>query len=90
MASSPSPQSPEATCPGRLRDLEVPANSSLPRLPPCSPELILVETPFLIPKHRQIVNRVFGSTEHVKENVEEVWHGFVSNREEIMQIFARK
>ena len=74
----------------RSRDLEVPANVSLLRLPPYSPELNPVETLFSILKHRHFANRVFESAEHVRETVEEVWNGFVSNKAEIMRITARK
>ena len=74
----------------RSRDLETPANVSLLRLPPYSPELNPVETLFSVLKHRHFANRVFENAEHVRETVEEVWNGFARKTGEIMQITARE
>ena len=73
----------------RSKDLEVPANVSLLRLPPHSPELNSAETLFSVLKHRHFANRVFESAEHVRETVEEVWNGLILDTEEIMRITAR-
>ena len=71
------------------KELEVPANVSLLRLPPYSPELNPIETLFSVLKHRHFANRVFESADHVRETVEEAWKGFTRRREEIMWITAR-
>ena len=73
----------------RSKDLQVPANVSLLRLPPHSSELNPVESLFSVLKHRHFANRVPDSAEHVREIVEEVWNGFIRNREEIRRIAAR-
>ena len=74
----------------RSKDLDVPANVSLLRLPPYSPELNPTETLFSVLKHRCFANRVFESAEHVRETVTEVWDTFSHNAEEIMQITRRE
>ena len=73
----------------RSKELEVPDNVSLLRLPPYSPELNPVETLFSVLKHRHFANRVFDSAEHVRETVEQVWNGFIPDTEEIKRITAR-
>ena len=70
------------------RELEVPSDVSLLRRPPCSPEPDAAETLFSVLKHRHFANRVFDSTEHVRETVEQVWNGVFRNREEIMRFTA--
>ena len=74
----------------RSRELEIPDNVSLPRLPPCSPEPDAAETPFSVLKHRHFANRVFESAEHVRKTVEEVWNGFARKTGEIMRFTARE
>ena len=74
----------------RSRELEIPANVALLRLPPYSPELKPIETLFSVLKHRHFANRVFENAEHVRQTVEEVWHGFTRRTGEIMQITERK
>ncbi|MYA89854.1 MAG: hypothetical protein F4X97_15625 [Boseongicola sp. SB0662_bin_57] len=59
----------------RSRELEIPDNVSLLRLPPCSPELNPVETLFPVLKHRHFANRVFESAEHVRGTVEKYGTG---------------
>ncbi len=49
----------------RSRELEIPANVSLPRLPPCSPELNRVETPFPVLNHPEFATRMFESAADV-------------------------
>ena len=51
----------------RSREPQIPANASLLRPPPCSPELYRVETPFPVLKHREFATRVFESAAHVGE-----------------------
>lgn len=74
----------------RSKDLVIPANVSLLRLPPYSPELNPTETLFSLLKHRRFANRVFDSAEHVRKTVTEVWHAFSQNSQEIMQITKRE
>ncbi len=74
----------------RSRDLVTPANVSLLRLPPCSPELNPVETLFSVLKHRHFANRVFGSAEHVRETVERVWDAFIRRKGEVSRIATRE
>ncbi len=74
----------------RPRDLEIPDNVSLLRLPPCSPEPDPVETVFPVLKRRHFASRAFESAEHVRETVEEVRSGFARRTEEIMRITARE
>ena len=50
----------------RSRELEIPDNVSLLRLPPCSPELNPVGTLFSALKHRHFANCVFESGEQVR------------------------
>ncbi len=70
-------------------DLDIPANVSLLRLPPYSPELNSTETLFSVLKHRRFANRVFESAEHVRKTVTDVWDTFSHNSEEIIQITRR-
>jgi len=56
----------------RSRDLEVPANVSLLRLPPHGPGPDPAGTLFPVLRHRHLPNRVFGSADHVRETVEEI------------------
>ncbi len=58
----------------------VPANVSLLRLPPCSPELNPVETLFPLLRHRHFANRVSGRAEHVRETAERVWDASVRRK----------
>ncbi len=74
----------------RSRDLVTPANVSLLRLPPYSPELNPVETLFSVLKHRHFANRVFGSAEHVREVVEHVWDAFIRRKGEVTRITTRE
>ena len=74
----------------RSRELEVPADVFLLRLPPCSPELNRVETPFPVLNHPEFAIRVFESAAHVGETVEEVWKGFARKTGEIKRITARE
>jgi len=74
----------------RSKDLDIPANVSLLRLPPYSPELNPTETLFSVLKHRRFANRVFESAEHVRKTVTEVWDAFSHNSEEIIQITRRQ
>ncbi len=74
----------------RSKDLEIPANVSLLRLPPYSPELNPIETLFSVLKHRRFANRVFESTEHVRKTVTEVWETFSRNAKNISQITTRE
>ena len=74
----------------RSKDLGIPANVSLLRLPPYSPELNPVETVFSVLKHRHLPNRVFGSAEHVREVVEHVWDAFIRRKGEITRITTRE
>ena len=74
----------------RSKDLDIPANVSLLRLPPYSPELNPIETLFCVLKHRRFANRVFESAEHVRKTVTEVWDTFRHNSEDIIQITTRQ
>ena len=74
----------------RSKDLDIPANVSLLRLPPYSPELNPVETLFSVLKHRRFANRVFESAEHVRKTVTEVWDTFSHNSEDIIRITRRE
>ena len=74
----------------RSRELEIPDNVSLLRLPPCSPELNPVETLLSVLKHRHFANSVFESAEHVRKTVEDVWNGCARKAGEIMQTTARE
>ena len=60
------------------------------RLPQFTPELNPVET--LLPdlKHHHFANRVFESTEHVREIVEDVQSTFTRRTGEIMRVIARE
>lgn len=60
----------------RSKALEVPANVSLLRLPPYSPELNPVETVLQTLKARHFANQVFATAGAVKERVGAVWQGF--------------
>ncbi len=64
---------------------EGPANVSLLRLPPHSPEPDAAETLFSVLKHRHFANWVFESAKHVSQAVEQVWKGSIRSREEIMR-----
>ena len=74
----------------RSKDLDVPANASLLRLPPCSLELNPTESLFSVLRHRRFANRVFESAEHVGKTVTEVCGAFSHNSEGITQITRRK
>ena len=74
----------------RSKSLDVPDNVSLLHMPPYSPEFNPIETLFSVLKHRHFANRVFDSTEHVKQTVEQVWNGFVEMKNEIKRITARQ
>ncbi len=73
----------------RSKDIEIPSNVSLLRLPPCGPELNPVETVFSVLKHRHFANRVFESAGHVRETVTQVQEDFTCETEEIMRITKR-
>ena len=73
----------------RSRELEIPDNVSLLRLPPCNPELNPVEALLSVLKHRHFANRVFESAEHVRKTVGDVWNGCARKAGEIMQTTAR-
>ena len=73
----------------KSKDLEIPSNVSLLRLPPYSPELNPIETVFSVLKHRHFANRVFESAEHVRKTVTEVWDTFSHKTEETMRITRR-
>jgi len=73
----------------RSKDLEIPSNVSLLRLPPYSPELNPIETLFAVLKHGHFANRVFESAEHVRETVIQVWNTFTRKTDEIMRITRR-
>ena len=73
----------------RSKDLKIPSNVSLLRLPPYSPELNPIETLFSVLKHGHFANRVFESAEHVRETVTQVWDAFTHKTGEIMQITRR-
>ena len=74
----------------RSKDLVIPDNVSLLRLPPYSAELNSSETVFSVLKHRHFANRVFDSAGHVTRVVQEFWDGFVTRKEEITRIAARE
>ncbi len=74
----------------RSKDLGIPDNVSLLRLPPYSPELNPVETVFSVLKHRHFANRVFESAEHVRETVERVWDAFIGRKGEVTRITTRE
>ncbi len=73
----------------RSKNLKIPSNVSLLRLPPHSPELNPIETLFSVLKHRYFANRVFESAEHVRTTVTDVWNTFIHKTEEIMRITRR-
>ncbi len=73
----------------RSKDLKIPANISLLRLPPCSPELNPIETVFFVLKRRCFANRVFESAEHVRKTVTQAWEDFTCKTGEIMRITKR-
>ena len=73
----------------RSKELQIPPNVSLLRLPPYSPELNPIETLFAVLKHGHFANRVFESAEHVRETVTQVWDAFTHKTEEIMRITRR-
>ena len=73
----------------RSKELNIPANVSLLRLPPYSPELNPIETLFSVLKHRHFANRVFENAEHVRKVVEKVWEDFAGRTEEVMRITRR-
>ncbi len=73
----------------RSKDLEIPSNVPLLRLPPYSPELNPIETLFAALKHVHFANRVFESAEHVRETVIQVWDAFTHKSDEIMRIARR-
>ena len=78
----------DGACWHRSRELEIPANDSLLRLPPSGPEQKPVETICSPRQNRRFAGRAFGSTEHAKETVEDLRKERTRKIGEIMQITA--
>jgi len=59
-------------------------------LPPYSPEPNHIETLFSVLKHRHLPNRMSGSIQHVRTVVEEVWDGFICQKDEVTRVRAKQ
>ena len=62
----------------RSNDLEIPANISLLRLPPHSPELNPMENVFAFLKGNFLANRVFATVDDVRSAIANAWHSFLA------------
>ena len=74
----------------RATRLEVPANISLIRLPPYSPELNPMENVFAFLKGTFLANRVFATVEEVRDGIASACTSFRSDPERIASITARE
>ena len=74
----------------RAKRLKVPANISLMRLPPYSPELNPTENVFAFLKGTFLANRVFATVQEVRDGIASAWTSFRSDPERIASITMRK
>ena len=74
----------------RSKRLEVPANISLLRLPPYSPELNPMENVFAFLKGNFLANRIFATVEEVRDSIANAWTSFLSDPERIAFITTRE
>ena len=73
----------------RSNDLEIPANISLLRLPPYSPELNSMENVFAFLKGNFLSNQVFSLADDVRSAIANAWYSFVSDPDRIKSITSR-
>ena len=73
----------------RSNDLEMPANISLLRLPPYSPELNPMENVFASLKGNFLANQVFSTVDDVRSAIENAWNSFLEDPDRIKSITSR-
>ena len=74
----------------RSKDLEVPKNPALVRLPPCSPEPDPVERAFSFIKSNCVSNRMFDTVDDACRGIAGGWDKFRSDRDRIRSLGYRK
>ena len=74
----------------RSNDLEIPANISLLRLPPYSPELNPMENVFAFLKGNFLANQVFSTVDDVRSAIANAWQRFLSDPDRIKSITSRE
>ena len=73
----------------RSNDLEIPANISLLRLPPYSPELNPMENVFAFLKGNFLANQVFATVDDVRSAIANAWYSFLADPDRIKSITNR-
>ena len=74
----------------RSKDLEVPDNVTLLRLPPYSPELNPIENLFAFLKSNYLANRVFATVDDVHAAIADAWNALLSDPDRISSITTRE
>ena len=74
----------------RSKDLEIPKNVSLLRLPPHSPELNSMDSAFGYLKSGKLANRLFDTAEGVREAVPGAWTEFAGQPDRVASTAARE
>ena len=74
----------------RSKDLEIPDNVTLLRLPPYSPELNPAENLFAFLKSNYLANRVFATVDDVYTAIADAWNALLSDPDRISSITTRE
>lgn len=74
----------------RSKDLEIPKDVSLLRLPPYSPEPDSMDSVFGYLKSNKLANRLFDTAEDVREAVPGAWTEFAEQPDRIASIMTRE